>query len=378
MPRSPRPLAVDLFCGVGGMSLGFEQAGFNVAAAFDAEQWNVHSYNKNFPGSTAHVADLSKVSGKEIRRIAGISNRSIDVLFGGPPCQGFSVGGKRDLTDKRNSLVYEFARLTRQLRPRYFVMENVAGLLHGHSRPVLDSFLRRVRLAGYTVVEPIQILNAADFGVPQRRKRAFIIGCRQRQPVLDYPEPRGCVDESGKEFFPKVRDAIWDLMQIENRCELFDNDMHVGKIIARGRYARMLRCEYRSKGDRSKRRAWDRNCLTACLKTRHESRIAKRFEKTPPGRPEPISRYHRLDLHDVAPTIRAGTGSDHGSHTAPRPIHPTVPRCITAREAARLHSFPDWFRFHGTRWHDFRQIGNSVPPLLARAVATQVLRALTG
>lgn len=357
------------------MSLGFEQAGFDIAGSFDVEQWNVDSYNRNFPGHTSYAADLSKLEGKAIRKISGISRRPIDVLFGGPPCQGFSIGGTRDLSDKRNMLLYEFARFVRQLRPRYFVMENVAGLLHEHSKPVLNSFLRRVRLAGYKVLEPIQILNAADFGVPQRRKRAFVIGVRHGQLLPEYPAPRGCIDELGKEFYPKVRDAIWDLMQLEDRTELFEEDVHHGKIRARGRYVRMLRCEYRSKGDRTRRRNWDSSLLSGCLKTRHAPKIARRFHNTLPGTPEPISRYLRLDLKDVAPTIRAGTGSDHGSHTAPRPIHPTVPRCITAREAARLHSFPDWFLFHGTRWHDFRQIGNSVPPLLARAVAQNIFSA---
>ena len=149
------PILIDLFCGAGGLSLGFEQAGLQVAAAFDIEQWNVATYNKNFGASSAYRADLARETGTSLKKRARLGNRSVDVIFGGPPCQGFSVGGTRNLDDERNLLVYHFARLVRQLRPKYFVLENVAGLLHSHSQPVLKSFLRRIRLAGYDVVEPI-------------------------------------------------------------------------------------------------------------------------------------------------------------------------------------------------------------------------------
>lgn len=378
MAAKRTPISIDLFCGAGGLSLGFQQAGFKVAAAFDVEEWNVATYNRNFGDISAFRADLARETGQSLRKLARLGNRSIDVVFGGPPCQGFSIGGRRDLNDERNLLVYHFARLVRQLRPKYFVMENVGGLLHAHSEPVLKSFLRRIRLAGYDVVEPIQVLNAADFGVPQRRRRTFILGHRKGLSPIVYPDCQGCVVNGGDEFFPTVRDALGDLPSIEKHDCLFESDVFVGRLGKPSRYAGLLRQARNGTRAQANGRRNGRPSLTGCLRTRHSRETIRRFRKTPPGKSEPVSRYIRLDLDGVAPTIRAGTGTDRGSHTAPRPIHPTVPRCITAREAARLHSFPDWFEFHGTRWHDFRQIGNSVPPMLAKAVAEKILEALPG
>lgn len=369
-----RPIAIDLFCGVGGMSLGFEQAGFDVVAAFDLELRNVETHKKNFPRTRAFALNLAEATGREIRRLAGVGNRTIDVLFGGPPCQGFSVGGRRDLHDPRNLLVYHFARLVRELRPKYFVVENVEGLLMGHALDVVKSFRRRIRLSGYDVVEPIKVLNAADFGVPQRRRRTFILGHRKNLPPPSYPDPCGLVDEAGTEYFPTVGDALGDLPDIDRHDYLFDTDIFRGRLRSGTYYARFLRCEIADPLDKSHPRKRQRTLLTACLRTRHSSKTVVRFDRTPAGSQEPISHFFRLDAASVAPTIRAGTGSDRGSHTAPRPIHSTKPRCITVREAARLHSFPDWFTFHPTKWHGFRQVGNAVPPLLARAVANEVVK----
>ena len=158
-----KPIAIDLFCGVGGMSLGFEQAGFDIVEAFDLEPWNVACHEKNFPHSTATARDLSKVTGAELLKLCGTKAKALDVVFGGPPCQGFSVAGNRDSTDERNLLLFEFARLIRELQPKYFVLENVRGLMAKYSEPILNSFLHRIRLAGYSVVMPIKVLNAADF-----------------------------------------------------------------------------------------------------------------------------------------------------------------------------------------------------------------------
>lgn len=372
-----RPTAIDLFCGVGGMSLGFEQAGFNVVAAFDSEDFNIRSHSLNFPDTKAVVADLSKCSGDDLRKLAKLGRRKVDVVFGGPPCQGFSFGGRQDIEDERNRLVYDFARLIRQLKPTYFVMENVKGLMSSKARPILTAFVRRVRYAGYRVVEPIRVLNAADFGVPQRRWRTFVLGYRKDADPIEYPEPRGCIDELGREFQPVVQDALSDLPVLEEHHELFNLDTYTGTLSTPNTaYARLMRAIASDSSDKSSSRK-NGFGLTGCLRTRHSDEIVRRFTQTPPGESEPVSRYIRLNWNDVAPTIRAGTGVERGSHTAPRPIHPEVPRCISAREAARLHSIPDWFHFHGTRWHDFRQIGNSVPPLLARAVAQQVIAAIT-
>lgn len=366
------PTAIDLFCGAGGMSLGFEQAGFNVAAAFDLEEFNVRTHSTNFPNTKAYAVDLSNETGDSLRKRADLCSKEIDVVFGGPPCQGFSFGGRQDVDDERNLLVYDFARLVRQLQPNYFVMENVKGLMSARARPILDSFIRRVKRSGYSIVEPIQVLNAADYGVPQRRWRTFVLGYRKGIIAPQYPARRGCCDAKGRQFFPTVSDAIADLPSIEERDELFATDIYNGRLKRTSNpYAQLMRGVTRDPEDSSEPRAPNTG-LTGCLRTNHSRKTVERFASTSPGAAEPISRYFRLAWDDIAPTIRAGTGAEHGSHTAPRPIHPDSPRCITAREAARIHSLPDWFQFHGTRWHDFRQIGNSVPPFLANAVASEL------
>ena len=141
-------------------------------------------------------------------------------------------------------------------------------------------------------------------------------------------------------------------------------------------YARVLRGLAEDPGDFSYPREWNAKRLTSSMRTDHTPLSQRRFKATECGKVEPVSRFLKLDPDGICNTLRAGTGSDRGAFTSPRPIHPHVPRCITVREAARLHSYPDWFRFHATKWHGFRQIGNSVPPLLARAVASALMQAM--
>jgi len=378
MKVEQRPIGVDLFAGVGGMSLGFEQAGFEVVAAFDFALHNVETHTKNFPKCAAFQRDLSIASGDQLRKDAKLGKKSIDVVFGGPPCQGFSEIGKRLMADPRNQLLFHFSRLVRELQPRYFVLENVEGLMMGDSEDLLDSFVLRVRRAGYAVVEPIQVLDAADFGVPQRRRRVFVLGFKQGETAPDYPSPSPFRNKRGRIIRPKVIDAIRDLEKLGNRTDLFDSDVFCGPLGIPSYYAKVLRGDVADTDDRSPPRKRNGEGLSGCLRTRHADEIIDRFSATLPGTTEAISRYYRLANDGVAPTLRAGTNIDHGSHTAARPIHPEQPRCITTREAARLHSFPDWFQFHPTRWHGFKQIGNSVPPRMARAVARSILQAIRG
>lgn len=367
MVEKNRPIGIDLFCGVGGMSLGFEQAGFHVVAAVDANEINTATHAKNFPHCKTLHADISKLSGKDLRRDAGLGDREIDVVFGGPPCQGFSMIGKRRLDDSRNLLVYDFARLVRELRPRYFVMENVEGLMAGRAVAVLKSLVRRVRRAGYAVVEPVQILCASDYGVPQRRRRLFVLGARKGLPVPEYPDPADYASEK-----PTVWDAIGDLPDVANIGYLLETDILRRKLGKPSPYAAGLRDTTPPWNGSS---GTDNRWLTGCTRTVHRRQTVKRFRAALPGTREPVSRFHRLEKAGLACALRAGTGPEHGSHTAARPIHPVHPRCITTREAARLHSFPDWFVFHPTKWHGFRQVGNSVPPLMAQAVARAIHKA---
>jgi len=358
MTRTRRPLAIDLFCGAGGLSLGFLQSGFNVVAGIDSNPINVATYSENFPKAKAIQADVFHLTGNEIRRLSGIkSDEEIDVLIGGPPCQGFSMIGKRRPHDPRNGLIAEFCRIVAELKPRYFVMENVGGLMCSSSRHVLDHALTVLKSAGYDWVSAIQSLDARDFGVPQRRRRVFVLGFRKNETSPQYPQ-------STKALAPTVWDAISDLTKIGLRKTLFLTDEFDGALGRPSSYATALRSRKKS------------SILTACMLCRHGNDVIERFRRTRQGTLEPISRFTRLKRSSFAPTLRAGTPRSHGSFTAARPIHPTQPRCITVREAARLHSFPDWFKFHPTQWHGFQQVGNSVPPMLAKAVANSVRSAM--
>jgi DNA (cytosine-5)-methyltransferase 1 len=355
MSKSRLPLAVDLFCGVGGLSLGFEQAGFKVVAAIDSNPVNTSTYSQNFPSTKTISADISRLSGAEIRELCAIDEQ-IDVVFGGPPCQGFSAIGKRDIADPRNALISEFCRLVSELKPRYFVMENVAGLMYEKSRFILDDALQNLRNQGYAWISPVRMLDAQDFGVPQRRRRVFVLGFRVGEEPPAYPRPL--------KRAVTVWHAISDLRVLGRKRSLYSSGEFVGALGSPSQYASKLR----------------RNSinakLTGCLLCRHEPNVISRFRNTTPGKMERISHFSRLAKTSISPTLRAGTPRSHGSFTAARPIHPTQPRCISVREAARLHSFPDWFQFHGTQWHGFQQVGNSVPPFLARAVARSLRRAV--
>lgn len=354
------PTALDLYCGVGGLSLGLHQAGFRLLGGIDADPLSLNTHRANFPGVPAVERDLFRATGREIRADLKLGRTQIDLLAGGPPCQGFSSGGVRAQSDHRNQGVLAFARLVVELRPRYFLMENVRGFLFQDYAALRQEFCDTLAQAGY-VTHPFLLLNAADFGVPQRRRRVFVLGHRRRERAPTVPTPATTK--------PTVRDAIGDLLLIDSALRGAEDDGYAGDLGAPSRYARALR------GSPAGRKVAP---LTGCLVTRHSEEVEGRFRATEPGGQEAISRFYRLSWDGISPTLRAGTGPEHGSHTAPRPIHPERPRCITVREAARLHSFPDWFAFHGTRWHGFRQIGNSVPPFLARAVGASVLNAIIG
>lgn len=172
-----KPVAIDFFCGAGGLSLGFHRAGFKVAAAFDIDPIHVATYSLNFPDTTAVAADISTSSAAQVRNHADLASQDdIAVVYGGPPCQGFSLIGKREVDDPRNLLLTEFARIIVELKPRYFVIENVAGLAVGAPRRVLAKALRLLRTAGYKWLTPVRVLNANDYGVPQVRKRLVVLG----------------------------------------------------------------------------------------------------------------------------------------------------------------------------------------------------------
>ncbi len=346
---------VDLFAGAGGLSLGAKQAGFEVAAAFDNDLKLTSSFPANFSGTRLITDDLSTVGGDAIR--AAMEGRPGGIV-GGPPCQGFSAIGKRLANDPRRDLVGHFFRIVRDANPLFFVMENVKGLAYKGSREVLEASTRLVEekffLYGPTV------LNAADFGASTSRPRLFVIGIHK-----DFGEPL-----SDSEFrklrqpASTVKDAISDL-QGAVRCANRDG-LDFWKITCKRRcsdYAKKLRSEDR--------------CFSGNLATVHSKEVVERFRTVPQGKMDPVGRHPRLKWSGQAPTLRAGTGPENGSFQSVRPIHPDLPRVITVREAARLQGFPDNFRFHSTIWHSFRMIGNSVSPIMAKAIF-QVIGARLG
>lgn len=363
-----RPIGIDLFAGAGGLSLGFEQAGFDVAAAVEIDPIHCATHEYNFPNCKTICASVTDMSGSEIRRLAGLGNKEIDVVFGGAPCQGFSMIGKRALDDPRNQLVFHYVRIVAELQPKYCVFENVKGLTLGKHSDFLKELIAALGEAGYDVVLPYQVLNAADYGVPQDRKRLFLLGTRRGLKAPDYPIPL--------DHRVSVEEAIGDLPDANTFVELVASDAVRAKWTTDSSYAQRLRDLQKDPGDFGYKRAFDRDLLTSSLRTEHTALSQERFMATEHGKTEPISRFRKLPPDGLCNTLRAGTDSARGAFTSPRPIHPYQPRVITVREAARLHSFPDWFRFHTTKWHGFRQIGNSVPPLLGRAIASSIVKAL--
>jgi len=377
----PRPIGIDLFSGAGGLGLGFEQAGFDIVAAVEIDPIHcaVHAYN--FPRCAILPRSVIGLTGDEIRQRAGIGRRRVDVVFGGAPCQGFSLIGHRALDDPRNSLVREFARIVTELRASYFVFENVKGLTVGEHRGLLEELIEEFRQLGYRTRLPWHVLDTAQFGVPQHRERLILMGARKGFRLPEYPatmfrpaddQRRGLLAKG-----PTCRDALSDLPDAEEIDELSRTDEAASaEWGAPSRYAREMRCIGGASWHFGYVRRWDRHLLTSSLRTDHTPISRRRFDATPPGGVEPISRFYKLEADGLSNTLRAGTDSSRGAFTSPRPIHYSYSRCITVREMARLHGFPDWFRFHQTKWHGARQIGNAVPPPLARAVALEVGRAL--
>jgi DNA (cytosine-5)-methyltransferase 1 len=376
-PTSNRPIAVDLFAGAGGMTLGFERAGFDVLASVEIDPIHCLVHRYNFPLWDVLNYSVTEITAEQIRHGSKIGDRDIDVVFGGPPCQGFSLMGKRVLEDPRNALIDHFLKLVVDLNPKYFVMENVPGMAIGRHKQLLEEVIDRFSKKGYRVRETPRVLNASHYGVPQNRNRLILLGCREDRSLPEYPEPT--TDPRGKDGLlkpPTVHDALKDLPDVDKYKELFIRDFIEIEYGEFSDYARRLRGLIPSDDDYSYPRIYNRNLLTASCRTSHTPESRDRFRKTPPGKIEEISRFYKLDPDGYCNTLRAGTPGDRGAYTAPRPIHYEFARCITVREAARLHSYPDWFRFHVTKWHGFRQVGNSVPPLLAQAIAREIIKVL--
>jgi DNA (cytosine-5)-methyltransferase 1 len=380
--KNTRPIAIDLFAGAGGLSLGFEQAGFDVVGAIEIDPIHCAVHKFNFPHTVVIPRSIVGLSANEVRRLLRLGNRAVDCVFGGPPCQGFSMIGRRALEDPRNRLVSEFVRLVSELDARTFVFENVKGLTVGAHKAFLQELVEEFSKAGYDVCLPWKVLDAAYYGVPQHRERLILLGARKGTPIPNYPKPvTDAADRPslmlGLPKGPTCEEAIGDLPDANSFEILSESDsVQTSAFQKPSRYAGELRCLSKKGWRYGYPRVWDIDLLTSSARTVHTDISKRRFEETEPGTVEPISRFLKLPPDGLSNTLRAGTDGARGAFTSPRPIHFAFPRCITVREMARLHGFPDWFRFHATKWHGARQVGNSVPPPLARSIAGSVVDAL--
>ncbi|MEV0269703.1 DNA cytosine methyltransferase [Hamadaea sp. NPDC050747] len=387
-----RYTAVSLFSGCGGFCEGVRLAGFDVKAAVEFDRFAAQTYRANFPEVALFEGDVhdflapdSEVWSNERERFAAVAPNEIDMLFGGPPCQGYSQIGTRVLDDPRNELYLQFIRVLKTLRPRIFIMENVPNMLllgkGRFKREVLEAF----SAAGYSN-SGVQILAASDYGVPQVRKRAIFVGVRdgerldipvgdflagglknEEQPVQtvwdalrDLPEETAVHYESLPYPRPTVRREILDEMRLDRDGRWYSA---ASKSASAGGKRRLHNHHTKEIQDRRKK-------LIALLKP------GAKGDTLPKDvwnglRPE---KWRRLPVDRPAYTILAQMHRDLSEW-----VHPRFERWITVREAARLQSFHDGFVFHSSEWQMLKQIGNAVPPLLARAVASvarQVLESL--
>ncbi|WP_299591533.1 DNA cytosine methyltransferase [uncultured Microbulbifer sp.] len=364
-----RPIAIDLFAGAGGLSLGLEQAGFDVVAAVEIDPVHASVHKYNFPHCSVLPQSVETVSGQIIRKAAGLkANTKINLVAGGAPCQGFSMIGQRALDDPRNGLVREFIRIVEELKPSYFLFENVKGLTVGKHKKFLEEIISEMESIGYQVLKPWRVLNAKHFGVPQSRERLFLIGANKGLSLPEYPQ--------SQEGIVTCEEALGDLPDAEEFPELIHSDNVSFKYSKRASgYSALARCTHDNAWRLGYKRRWPKNILTSSLRTDHTDISRRRFAATEEGTVEPISRFFKLSSQGVSNTLRAGTDSARGAFTSPRPIHYKYARCVTVREMARLHGFPDWFRFHETKWHGARQVGNAVPPPLAYHIGRKIIEA---
>jgi DNA (cytosine-5)-methyltransferase 1 len=310
----------DLFSGAGGLSVGMKGAGFKKVFSIENNPYASQTIRRNFPESIHFESDIELVSNEQL--LQTLDGKKVDVVVGGPPCQGFSVAGHRRIDDPRNKLFLEYCRVVEALQPKYFVMENVPGILTMQKGTVKEAILDRFEQMGYAGTS-VRILEAAEFGVPQLRTRAIFIGNRlgKRNP---YPKPT-----HNKASYKTIEQAMEDL---ENAPRSADNNHE-----------------------------W----------TAHSKAFEERISKVPPGGSlyETFRDAFKRQYRGV-PSMAAKENHG-GTH-----IHYALNRVLSARELARLQTFPDDFFFEGGMKKAYWQIGNAVPCLLAQAIGKGIISAL--
>ncbi len=358
---------LDLFCGAGGLSTGFEMANFEIVAGIDVEEVFLKTFKRSHSEALAIKEDLNKNEVKKLLLNNGIEPHEIDVVIGGPPCQGFSTVGNRMIDDPRNNLVKEFTRVISEIEPPMFLMENVPGLAsmkNGIGKKIVDELLEVFDKLDYQT--RYNILTAADYGVPQLRKRLFFIGIRKDlENDFSWPQKTHTPPDSlychSKQLNPyvTVREAISDLPPL-----------------SAGEEAQKFLTPPQNEYQRWARDGAER--LTNHKVPNHSKQVIERIKHIPMGGnhsnlPDHLKLksgypniYGRLKWDLPATTITA----NFGCASAPgRFIHPRDHRVLSVREGARLQSFPDRITFFGSLNQQYKQVGNAVPPLMAKALA---------
>lgn len=340
---------IDLFCGCGGLSYGFECVGFNILLGIDNDAKALETFELNHNGAKSICGDITQINYEnDIKPLIG--NKEIDVIIGGPPCQGMSLSGPRKFDDPRNKLYLSYIRLVDEIRPKMFVIENVPGLVGLFGGQIKDSILEKFRSMGYDI--QYKILCASDYGVPQNRKRVVFVGSRVGE--FHYPQKLNSI--------VTCEMALSDLPPLID--ELGEEVMEYSKS-PENMYQKMMR----------KHSDKVRNHIAAS----HSDKVKQIISLVPDGGnykdlPEEFihtRNFHvawtRFDSNKPAPTIDTG----HRHH-----FHYKYNRVPTVRECARIQSFPDNFVFLGNKTQQFRQVGNAVPPLMAMAIAEEIRKRL--
>lgn len=336
---------IDLFCGAGGLSKGFLDAGYNIILGVDNDQDALNTFSKNHNGAIALNEDLSKQETfDKIKKIAG--DNSIDIIIAGPPCQGFSLTGPRNFDDKRNKLYLAVLEMVRQYNPKGFIIENVPGMATLYNGQIKDEILRRFDVMGYNV--SCKILKACDYGVPQMRKRLVFMGIRKDLGSPAFPTP--LFGPGTDKPYRTCRDAISDL---PSRTDGLGTEVDSYSGPALTEYQQLMRK--------------DCDTLYNHVATNHKDFVKETIALVPEGgnyKDLPVGigesrKFHmawtRLDGNSPARTVDTGHRNL---------FHYELNRVPTVRESARIQSFPDDFVFTGTRTKQDRQVGNAVPPLL--------------
>lgn len=370
--------AIDLFAGAGGLAEGFRSAGFRCLAANDFDEAAGQTFAQAFPEAKFIPGSIQEIKNSQILDLAGIERGELDVLVGGPPCQAFSVyNHQRGMHDERSGLFREYLRLVKAIMPRAVVMENVTGITSVEDGRAVDEIHYSLRQLGYTVEH--RILKAEEFGVPQERRRIFFVGLRDGEAIT-WPEQTHygrdaelLLGQHSLDHFVTVWDAIGDLPELK---------LGEGEEISD--YGNPPETNYQRKMRRYSRKL--HNHVAPSLGAINVERLAHippggswrdiPHKLLPPGmkaarRSDHTKRYGRLEKGGLSSTILTKCDLHWGAF-----IHPSQERTLTVREAARLQSFPDRFRFAGSRVDQYRQVGNAVPPLLAQVVAESVVAML--